>query len=136
LEQRLDWNRFEWTFVGRSPERFDRIRMLPPVPSRELGELVRCHDVYVTASLHESCSNGLLEALACGLPALYVRSGSNGELVGEGGVGYDAVDELPDALDRLVAELPERRRAVSVASLSQTADAYLEVLGTPTAATS
>ena len=32
-------------------------------------------DCYVAASLDDPCSNALLEALACGLPALYRRSG-------------------------------------------------------------
>ena len=36
---------------------------------------------------------------------------------------------IPDVLDRLVAELDERRAAISVPTISAVADRYLEVLG-------
>src|SRR5207249_7658350 len=74
LEKQLDWDRYEFTFVGRSRIPFDKIRVIPPQPSRELADLLRGHDVFITASLHESCSNALIEALSCGLPAVYVES--------------------------------------------------------------
>jgi glycosyltransferase involved in cell wall biosynthesis len=84
--------------------------------------------VYLAASLDDPCSNALLEALATGLPALYRQSGGHPELVGEGGIGFDEVEELPAALDRLAAELETRRAAIRVPSLSDVADRYLEVL--------
>jgi glycosyltransferase involved in cell wall biosynthesis len=129
LEQRLDWDRFDFTFVGRAPIAFERVRTIAPVPPAELAELLRAHDVFFTASLHESCSNSLLEALACGLPALYVDSGSNAEVAGDGGLAFRERDELPALLDRLVDELEERRAAIAIASLDQVTDCYLEVLG-------
>ncbi len=58
-------------------------------------------DCYVAASIDDPCSNALLEALACGLPALFRRSGGHPELVGEGGVGFDGPDDAAAALDRL-----------------------------------
>lgn len=131
MEENLDPARYEYTFVGRSPVRFARARTTAPVASRELGEILRQHDVYVTASLHESCSNGLLEALACGLPALYVESGSNGELVGEGGVGFRETTDIPGRLDGLVRAYPETQAAIRMASLAEVADKYLEVMGLP-----
>jgi glycosyltransferase involved in cell wall biosynthesis len=134
LEANLDRSRYEYTFVGRSPVRFENARTVAPVPSRELGEILRQHDIYVTASLHEACSNGLLEALACGLPALYVESGSNGELVGEGGIGF-AVQAPGDAilagLERLVLEYESRQAQIAAASLAEVADRYLAVMGLP-----
>jgi len=129
LEERLDWDRYELTFVGRTPVRFERLRLIPPVTPEQLAAILREHDVFVTASLHESCSNALLEALACGLPALYVDSGSNAEVAGEAGLAFDDREELPDLLDRLVAEYGERRAAISLPSLAQVTDCYLEVLG-------
>jgi glycosyltransferase involved in cell wall biosynthesis len=134
LDENLDFRRYEYTFVGRSPLRFDRARMIAPVASREMGELLRQHDVYVTASLHEACSNGLLEALACGLPALYVESGSNAELVAEGGLGFASQARGPDIVDvleRLVAEYESRQERISTASLAEVADRYLAVMGLP-----
>ncbi len=62
------------------------------------------------------------------MPAVYRASGGHPELVGDAGVPFDEPDEVPAALDRLVAELDERRAAIRVAPLSEVADRYLEVL--------
>jgi glycosyltransferase involved in cell wall biosynthesis len=129
LDTHLDRSRYELTFVGRSQARFDRARAVGPVPSNELAELLRSHDAYVAPSRNDPCSNALLEALACGLPAVYLESGGHPELVGEAGLPFTAPEELPDVLDRLVAELDERRAAISVPALDEVADRYLEVLG-------
>jgi glycosyltransferase involved in cell wall biosynthesis len=84
--------------------------------------------VYLAPSRDDPCSNALLEALACGLPAAYLRSGGHPELVGDGGLGFDSPEDLPALLARLRDELDERRRAISVPSLGDVAERYLEVL--------
>jgi glycosyltransferase involved in cell wall biosynthesis len=128
LERRLDPTRFSLTFVGRASVQFERARMIPPVPSREVAQLLREHHVFVFASLNEACSNSLLEALACGLPALYVDSGSNREVVGDGGLAFDNAEEAAERLDELVARWGELQAAIRIPSLAETADRYLEVL--------
>jgi glycosyltransferase involved in cell wall biosynthesis len=129
LDRHLDRRRYELTFVGRTPRTFEQVAVLGSVDSAEVARLLRGHDVYLAASRDDPCSNALLEALACGLPAVFRRSGGHPELVGEGGVPFDADDEIPDALDRLVAELDRRRSAIHVRSISEVADRYLDVLG-------
>jgi glycosyltransferase involved in cell wall biosynthesis len=129
LEQELDWKRFELTFVGRAAVPLGRARLLPPVPSRQLADLLREHDVFLAVSYHEPCSNALLEALACGLPALYRQSGSHPELVGEAGVGFASDDEALAGLERLVEEWGDRRAGISIPSLAEVADRYLATLG-------
>jgi glycosyltransferase involved in cell wall biosynthesis len=84
--------------------------------------------VFVAASRDDPCSNALLEALACGLPAAYLRSGGHPELVGDAGIGFDAAEEVPAALARLRTELDERRAAIRVPPLTEVADRYLDVL--------
>jgi glycosyltransferase involved in cell wall biosynthesis len=129
LEHALDWSRFEYTFVGRSPVPFDRVRLVPPLPSRELADLLRESDVFVAPSLHDPCSNAVLEALACGLPVLYAKSGGHPELVGEAGFGFESVEDAPALLDRLVDELDMRRSLIRLASLAEVTDRYLAVMG-------
>jgi hypothetical protein len=70
----------------------------------------------------------LLEGLACGLPAAYLRSGGHPELVGDAGIGFDSPEELPDVFARLESELDERRAAIDIPSLDHVADRYLEIL--------
>ena len=131
LESRLDWDRFEITFVGRSPVPFTRIKVLPPMNSQDVAAELRSHDIFITASLHESCSNALIEALSCGLPALFVDSGSNGELVKDGGVPFVDREELPARLDQIVAEYAMRRSRIAAPVLADVADRYLAVMGLP-----
>ena len=129
LDRNLDPDRFELTFAGRPPAAFEHFRVVGPLESSALADLLRTQDAYVAPSRDDPCSNALLEALACGLPAVYRRSGGHPELVGEGGLPFRDDDELGDVLDRLVAELDERRAAISTPSLASVADSYLEVLG-------
>ena len=128
LESMLDWSRFEYTFVGRCAESFERIRRVPPLRSRELAATLRDHDIYVTASLHDPASNALLEGLASGLPALYVKSGGHAEIAGEAGFGFDEVEHVPALLDRMVAEYEEIRARIRVPALADVAERYLGLL--------
>ena len=129
LEEHLDWDKFEYTFVGRTPVRFDRIHHLPPVPSEQLADILRQHDIFITASRHEACSNSVLEALACGLPVLYVDSGSHPELVGEAGLGFSCQEDIPELLERLVREYELFQARISLPTLSEVAAQYLHVMG-------
>jgi glycosyltransferase involved in cell wall biosynthesis len=128
LDEHLDRDRYELTFVGRSPTTFRRIHVRGLLSSHELAEELRRHDLYLAASRDDPCSNALLEALACGLPAAYLASGGHPELAGGGGLPFESAEELPDVLDRLVGELDERRAAIHVPPLAEVADRYLEVL--------
>jgi glycosyltransferase involved in cell wall biosynthesis len=128
LDENLDFSEFEVTFAGNTSARFKRIRVVGPLASEPLADLLREHDVYIAPSRDDPCSNALLEALACGLPAAFLRSGGHPELVGEGGVGFDAAEELPGVLEQLREQLEERRAAIRVPALSDVASRYLEVL--------
>jgi glycosyltransferase involved in cell wall biosynthesis len=128
LDANLDADSYELTFVGRTQANLQRIPVVGPVPSREVAELLRANDVYLAASRDDPCSNALLEALACGLPAAFLRSGGHPELVGGAGIGFDSPEELPDVLARLAGELEERRARIVVPALAEIADRYLRVL--------
>jgi glycosyltransferase involved in cell wall biosynthesis len=128
LDRNLDFDQFEVTFAGNIETRFERIRLVRPLASAPLANLLRAHDVYLATSRDDPCSNGLLEGLACGLPAAFLRSGGHPELVGEAGVGFDDPEELPGVLEQLSAELEERRAAIRVPALAEVAGRYLAVL--------
>jgi glycosyltransferase involved in cell wall biosynthesis len=128
LDSNLDWERYEATFVGRSPDAFRRMRAIGPISSRELADELRRHDLYIAASRNDPCSNALLEALACGLPVAYLASGGHPELVGDAGLPFETPDQLLDVIARLDSGLDERREAIRIPSLEDVADRYLEVL--------
>lgn len=129
LEQHLDWDRFEYTFVGQARIPFERIRALAPVPSEQLAVLLRQHDIYITASRNDPCSNALIEAQACGLPALYLDSGGHPEIVGAAGLSFSRPEELPERLARLVEQYEALQAQISVPTLAESAARYLAVMG-------
>lgn len=128
LDRHLNGDELEVTFAGRTETKFERIRVVGPLASQELAELLRVQDVYLAASRDDPSSNALLEGLACGLPAAFLRSGGHPELAGEGGLGFDDAEELPDLFARLRRELDVRRAAIRVPALADVAERYLEVL--------
>lgn len=128
LEKRLDWSRFTFTFVGNAPMPFECIRHLPPVPSERLADLLRDHDIYITASRNDPCSNAVLEALACGLPVLYRNDGGHPELVDQGGLPFESREEILPQLDRLAAHHGLFQRLIVPRPIDEVADVYLGLL--------
>lgn len=128
IDRNLDVDAFEVTFAGNTEQMFEHIRGVGALPSQPLADLLRAHDVYLAASRDDPCSNALLEGLACGLPAAFLRSGGHPELVGEGGIGFDEPEELPSVLTRLREELAERRARIHVPPLRHVGDRYLDAL--------
>lgn len=128
LDEHLDWERFEFTFVGRTKETFSRITHIPAKDSAALGDLLREHDIYLTASEKDPCSNALVEALACGLPSVARRDGGHPELVGFGGLCFDSPEEIPDLLDRVVSRYPYFRDSIAVPRIEDVARTYIEVV--------
>ncbi|HNX82281.1 MAG TPA: glycosyltransferase family 4 protein [Candidatus Omnitrophota bacterium] len=128
LEKNLDWTRYEFTFIGRTKENFKHINHLPPVNSQKLADVIKAHDIYVTASENDPCSNSLLEALSCGLPAVYLDSGGHKELVQKAGIGFtDPVGAL-GALEEIVRNYHQYREAIKVPSLKEVTQKYIAVM--------
>ena len=128
LESHLDWDRFEFTFVGNLSVPFDRIRTIPAVPSQKLAEILRQHDVYITASQNDPCSNAVIEALACGLPVLYRNDGGHPELVGYGGIPFVEREEIIPKLEQLADHYEMYQRLITVSNMDDVVDKYLTLL--------
>ena len=62
------------------------LRMLEDVPEDDLPLLYNLADLYVTPSLYEGFGFPVLEAMACGTPAVCAKAGSVPEIVGAAGV--------------------------------------------------
>ena len=85
LDNNLDFNLYDMTFIGKTDKPFKNITMLDPRSSNDLAEKIRNHDIFVFASKIEACSNSLLEAIHCGLPAVVRNASSNPEVLGNNG---------------------------------------------------
>jgi glycosyltransferase involved in cell wall biosynthesis len=129
LEDNLDWSRYELTYVGNTGEELERAMVVPPLPSSELADFLRTQDVFVTATENDAYSNALVEALCCGLPAIYLISGGSAEAVKDAGFGFSEWDEVPALLDRLREEYEDRQSRISLPTLAEVTDEYLDALG-------
>lgn len=111
------------SLVGRWPESFAprQIRRVPPLRPHALARFLRAQDALLTFSRFETCSNALIEGLNCGLPALYLDSGSNAELAAPYGVAWSgdfardvaALDANYDAFTSALPDNPFRMSLVA-----------------------
>ncbi|MBC7833661.1 MAG: glycosyltransferase family 4 protein [Phycisphaerales bacterium] len=127
MDRNLDPARFEMTFVGNVPATLKNWRKIDPQPSEKLGQLLREHDVYITASRDDPCSNALIEAMACGLPALYFNGGGHPELAQFGGLPFTRADEIPGLLERLATHRPMYRNLIAVPDIATVCRRYMSL---------
>jgi len=120
----------EITLVGRVPEgtSFSHIRHVGPFPVTKLARVLKRNHVLLHLSRYETCSNSLLEGMNCGLPPIYVDSGSNAELAAGYGVEYRGhFDAALEDVRARYATLVERLQT-NPFRISEVAPRYLEVL--------
>ena len=124
LDEHLDHTRYEMTFIGNSPIRFQHIHYVPPQSSEILAQLLREHDLFITASQNDPCSNSLLEAVGCGLPVVALNSGGHPELIGDGGRLFNDTSDILAAIDVVSANLEQYRANILKTSMNSVSEAY------------
>ncbi len=128
LDENLDRDKYDMTFVGNAPVKFRNILALPPQSSTELAETLRAHDVYITASRTDPCSNALIEAMHCGLPALALNDGGHPEIVGKGGLLFNRAEEIPAMLEKIQKNYETYQNNISLPDRNSAGKAYLDFL--------
>ena len=86
----------------------DRVRMLGEVAHAQLAELYSAADVFVLMSEREGWANVLLEAMACGTPALATNVGGNPEIVASPEAGMVLRERSTAALVEALEALRQR----------------------------
>jgi len=114
-------------FLGQGPQRPQGAQVLHAgaVPHEQVPVWLSAADLFVLPTLDEGCSNALLEALACGLPAVTSDRPFNRAVVDES-VALLVEPSDPAALGAAIALLvdhPDRRAALGAAALAH-ADAF------------
>lgn len=120
---------FELTFVGNSPVQFHSVRHLDPLPSGELAQELRRHDIFLTASRCDPCSNSLIEALHTGLPAIARDDGGHPELVGQGGELFERPEQIPALVERIVGVYEDYVEAFDLPSIEEVGRRYVDFCG-------
>ena len=104
---------FEFTCVGNLPDdlTFENSRHVPVLDGPELADELRSHHVYLTAARHEPGGNHYIEGMRCGLPVLYLDSGSLSEYCAPYGHSF-TLDDFGARLMEMVGRYAELREAV------------------------
>ncbi|MEK7658894.1 MAG: glycosyltransferase family 4 protein [Patescibacteria group bacterium] len=126
LDENLNFSKYEMTFVGNSPVYFKNIKHIKPVSSIELANILKEHDIYITASQNDPCSNSLIEALSCGLPAVVLNSGGHLELVGKGGEFFFAERDIIEKIDKVAKNYNYYIKRIKEFSIDTVAKNYYE----------
>jgi glycosyltransferase involved in cell wall biosynthesis len=124
-ELRGDWPALQLVIAGEGPERQrleaqiarhgleGRVRLLGAVPNAALGTWYGAADLFLLPSSREGLPNALLEALACGTPALATAVGGIPEVLGDASTEGELLSErtvpaIADALRRWLPRTPDR----------------------------
>jgi glycosyltransferase involved in cell wall biosynthesis len=132
LDASLDFERFEMTFIGNTPCRFRNIRCVAPLESARLAEELRQQDIYITGSLDDPCSNSLIEALHCGLPAVARDSGGHPEIVGDGGALFKDATDVIDAIVRVANNYDAYVDKIATVDIEEVSGQYVDFIGVVT----
>lgn len=124
LDRALDFSKYEMVFIGNSPIEFKNIKHQQSLPSSKLAAVLKNHDIFITASQKDPCSNSLIEALSCGLPAIALNDGGHTELVQQGGELFYTQQEVIEKLNKVAANYSYYQSKIPEFSIEKAADGY------------
>lgn len=124
LDENLDFSKYEMTFIGNSPIEFRNIRWTKPVSSEKVAEILKQHDVYISASENDPCSNSLIESFSCGLPAVALNDGGHPELVGKGGELFNGKEDVIGKIESIVRNYLYYQQKIPTFSIKKVSQAY------------
>lgn len=96
------------------------------MPSGEVAGILREHDIYITASKNDPCSNSLIEALHCGLPAVARNDGGHPEIIGQAGALFDDEQGAIDAIGKVAQNYKYYQAQIDLPTLDEVGQKYYE----------
>lgn len=126
LDEHLDYDKFKMTFVGNSPIEFKNIRWIKPVPSEKLATILKGHDIFITASRNDPCSNSLIEAIHCGLPAVAINDGGHPEIIGDAGEFFENESDVIAAIEKVAKEYKHYQAQINPPAFDEIGHNYYE----------
>jgi glycosyltransferase involved in cell wall biosynthesis len=128
LDKNLDFSKYEMTFCGNSPFKFKNINQIDPISGNELAFVLKSHDIFLTASKNDPCSNALIEAMHCNLPALALNDGGHPEIIKNGGITYNDKTEIPNLLYQMINRYNDLQNNIQLPDMNDTGRKYVEFI--------
>lgn len=128
MDENLDFTKYEMTFIGNSPFKFKNIILKEPMDSETLASELKRHDIFITASQSDPCSNSLIEAMHSGLPALGLDDGGHTEIISCGGEVFKAHGEIPQKLDLIANNYEEYQNNINLPTIDEVGELYFQFL--------
>ncbi|MFX0186793.1 MAG: glycosyltransferase [Candidatus Hodarchaeota archaeon] len=116
-----DLKNITFTYIGRYNQQYKpkNTKLIPPLYGIKLGEELRKHDLYLTASRWEPCGMHHIEGASCGLPVLYhIDGGGINELCKNYGLNYHDIDTLLKSITQIIKSYPEYHKKIQYDFLS------------------
>tara|TARA_Y100000310_G_C20640892_1_gene793832 strand:- start:638 stop:1582 length:945 start_codon:yes stop_codon:yes gene_type:complete len=110
-----------FTYMGRYNKDYSPLntKIIPPTYGLEVGNILRQHDIYVTAARFEACGMHHIEAAASGLPVLYhVDGGAVPEVCKNHGFEFSDQLSFVNALDSAIENYDVIRKNIDHEYLS------------------
>jgi glycosyltransferase involved in cell wall biosynthesis len=128
LDENLDFNKYEMTFVGNSPINFQNIIYKEPMNSEVLVLELKQHDIFITASQSDPCSNSLIEAIHCGLPAIGLNDGGHTEIIGTRGEVFNEKEEIPKLLELITQNYERYEFSMKLPTINEVGKLYYDFM--------
>ncbi len=128
LDENLDFNKFQFTFIGNTPIEFRNIIIKKPMNSEELAKELKQNDIFITASQSDPCSNSLIEAMHCGLPAIGLDDGGHTEIISNGGRVFKYKEQIPALLDDIIRNYADYQNNIQLPKMIEVGGLYYEFI--------
>jgi glycosyltransferase involved in cell wall biosynthesis len=126
LDKMLDFSIYDYTFVGNSPITFKNIRCISPVESTKVNSILNQHDIFISGTKNDACSNSIIEALTCKLPVIALNSGGSPELILGGGELFNTPDQLLEYIKKVSSNIGTYINKININSISKVTKLYLD----------
>ncbi|HFU76305.1 MAG TPA: glycosyltransferase family 1 protein [Arcobacter sp.] len=126
MDEHLDFSKYEMVFIGNSPYDFQNIEIKEPMKSSDLAMALQDSDIIITASQSDPCSNALIEAIHCGLPAIGLDDGGHTEIIGRGGEVFREVQEIPQLLEKISMDYEAYQKNIELPNIHTVGKLYLD----------
>lgn len=128
LDEKLNFLKYDLTFIGNSPIYFKNIKWIKPIKSHELAKHLKKNDIFITASKNDPCSNSLIEALHCGLPVVVLNDGGHPEIVGKAGELFKDENDVLEKIDKVIQDYNYYKKNITVPLLDEIATKYVNFI--------